>query len=77
MPLCQPHIYGGCEVFVREMRRVKARSSPEETYDYFVAEQGLETLLAGCSLFIDNICTVPCMQKLRVLLEGSETYLLI
>ena len=32
-------------MFVREMRRVKERSSPEETYDYFVAEQGLEVLL--------------------------------
>ena len=32
-------------MFVREMRRAKAQSSPEESYDYFVAEQGLEALL--------------------------------
>ncbi|KAF9512511.1 hypothetical protein BS47DRAFT_1486191 [Hydnum rufescens UP504] len=73
-----PHIYGGCEVFVREMRRVKARSSPEEAYDYFVAEQGLEALLDTLyDLTTLYPIWLPCMQKLRVLLEGSEAYLLI
>jgi hypothetical protein len=56
----QPFVYCGCEVFIREIRRTQGRTSEEQIYENFVAQQGLDALLG---LLLDLTRLYPVWRK--------------